>query len=62
MSTVEQTAVEERLDRAVLRAIWEGMPETHHWITNITVDFTGPDTAVGDAHVLTFVRTAGGRE
>lgn len=45
-----------------LRAIWAGMPETRHLITNVTVDFTGPDSAKGDAHVICYSRMANGRE
>jgi hypothetical protein len=47
---------------SLLREVWDGSPETHHWITNATVDFTGPDAATGDAHTICFLRTAGGEE
>jgi uncharacterized protein (TIGR02246 family) len=47
---------------SLVREIWEGSPETHHWITNATNDFVGPDTATGDAHTICFLRTADGEE
>jgi len=47
---------------SLVREIWEGSPETHHWITNATIDFAGPDTATGDAHTICFLRTADGEE
>lgn len=39
--------------RESIRPIWQMLPETHHWITNVTVDFTGVDSASGEAHVIT---------
>jgi uncharacterized protein (TIGR02246 family) len=47
---------------AALCEIWKACPGTHHWITNVTVEFAGPDTAAGDAHVITYVRTSAGGE
>ena len=38
------------------------LPETHHWITNVTVDFTGMDSASGEAHVITYGRDISGAE
>lgn len=42
----------------VLNDIWTASPETHHWITDVTVRFTGPDSAEGDAHTICYVRNA----
>ena len=47
---------------SLVREVWDGSPETHHWITNATIDFAGPDTATGDAHTICFLRTADGEE
>jgi hypothetical protein len=45
-----------------LEGIWEASPETHHWITNITVNFVGENSAEGDAHTICFVKNAEGAE
>lgn len=56
------TAVGREKIESTLRQIWEVSPETHHWITNIGVDFSGPDAATGDAQTICFVRTSSGGE
>jgi uncharacterized protein (TIGR02246 family) len=48
--------------RKVLEGIWVESPETRHWITDVTVDFTGEGTATGDAHTICFIRNAAGDE
>jgi uncharacterized protein (TIGR02246 family) len=46
----------------VLETIWEESPETRHWITDVTVDFTGPQSAAGEAHTICFIRNKAGVE
>jgi uncharacterized protein (TIGR02246 family) len=48
--------------RKVLEGIWASSPETHHWITDVTVRFTGEDSAEGDAHTICYVRNSEGAE
>jgi uncharacterized protein (TIGR02246 family) len=48
--------------RETIRQIWQMLPETHHWITNVTVDITGVDSASGEAHVITYGRGISGVE
>jgi uncharacterized protein (TIGR02246 family) len=48
--------------RKVLQGIWESSPETHHWITDRVVRFTGADTAEGEAHTICHVKNAEGQE
>ncbi len=45
-----------------LRNIWVASPETHHWITDVTVDFTGDGSATGEAHTICYVKNAEGDE
>ncbi|CAB4866570.1 unannotated protein [freshwater metagenome] len=46
----------------VLESIWVASPETRHWITDITVDFTAAGRAAGDAHTICYIRNAAGDE
>jgi uncharacterized protein (TIGR02246 family) len=46
----------------VLETIWVESPETRHWITDVTVDFTGPESAKGQAHTICYIRNAKGQE
>jgi uncharacterized protein (TIGR02246 family) len=48
--------------RPKLSEIWELSPETRHWITDVTVDFSAPERATGNAHTICFVQTADGTE
>jgi uncharacterized protein (TIGR02246 family) len=46
----------------VLETIWVESPETRHWITDVTVEFTGADSAKGQAHTICYIRNAKGDE
>jgi uncharacterized protein (TIGR02246 family) len=48
--------------KKVLEDIWVSSPETRHWITDVTVDFAGADSATGDAHTICFVKNSDGDE
>ena len=48
--------------RAKMQEVWGLCPETQHWITDITANFSGPDEASGEAHTICHVRNAEGRE
>jgi uncharacterized protein (TIGR02246 family) len=43
-----------------LKGLWEWAADIHHWVTDVTVTFTSPDSAFGDAHVISFVKHADG--
>jgi uncharacterized protein (TIGR02246 family) len=48
--------------KKVLEEIWVSSPETHHWITDVTVRFTGDNNAEGDAHTICYVKNSEGDE
>jgi gamma-hexachlorocyclohexane dehydrochlorinase len=48
--------------RQALSDIWEATDESHHWISNVVVRFTGADTAQGDADTICHCKLAGGPE
>jgi gamma-hexachlorocyclohexane dehydrochlorinase len=48
--------------RQALKDIWEATDESHHWITNVVVRFSGPDTAQGDADTICHCKLADGPE
>jgi ketosteroid isomerase-like protein len=45
-----------------LEGIWASSPETHHWITNVTVNFDMTHAAEGDAHTICYVKNSEGDE
>ena len=46
--------------RQVLGDIWKMTDESHHWITNVVVRFTGSDTAQADADTICHCKLANG--
>ncbi|HEX3804332.1 MAG TPA: nuclear transport factor 2 family protein [Solirubrobacteraceae bacterium] len=46
--------------RNAFDAVLDTCHETRHWVTDITVDFTGEDTATGGAHAICFMVNAMG--
>jgi ketosteroid isomerase-like protein len=48
--------------RQALRDIWALTDESHHWITNVVVRFTGADSAEADADTICYCKLADGPE
>jgi ketosteroid isomerase-like protein len=48
--------------RQALADIWEMTDESHHWITNVVVRFSDPDTAQADADTICYCKLADGPE
>jgi uncharacterized protein (TIGR02246 family) len=46
--------------KEVLDKIWVESPETHHWITDVTVGFTDEASATGEAHTICYIKGASG--
>lgn len=48
--------------RQSLKDIWDFTEESHHWITNVVIRFTGDDTAQADADTICHCKLADGPE
>lgn len=48
--------------RQALRDIWALTDESHHWITNIVIRFTGRDSAQADADTICYCKLHDGPE